>query len=259
MAKDPAFLLYSKDYYEGTRTMLPEERACYIDLLVYQHQHESIPYLDEVNLKRMLQYCSGIDEATLKATLKAKFKLTDKGWINERMNAVVVDRNQYTSKQSVNGSLGQFFKKSKSILNSKEYNTLKKHLYPLTSEERLSFIEFHTSENKASLEASLQAMLKHIANANANEDGKEKGVQREKQFTPPTLDEVKEYFKKNGYSEEAAKKAYDHYNIANWHDTTGKPVLSWKQKINTVWFKPEYKTTPKQIESTRYSRNPVSV
>ena len=60
-------------------------------------------------------------------------------------------------------------------------------------------------------------------------------------------------------AEEAAKKAYDHYNIANWHDTTGKPVLSWKQKINTVWFKPEYKTTPKQIESTRYSRNPVSV
>ena len=31
--KDPAFLFYSKDFYEGTRTMLPEERACYIDLM----------------------------------------------------------------------------------------------------------------------------------------------------------------------------------------------------------------------------------
>ena len=36
--KDPAFLFYSKDFYEGTRTMLPEERACYIDLMIYQHQ-----------------------------------------------------------------------------------------------------------------------------------------------------------------------------------------------------------------------------
>ena len=39
MSKDPAFLLYSKDFYEGTRMMLPEERACYVDLMIYQHQN----------------------------------------------------------------------------------------------------------------------------------------------------------------------------------------------------------------------------
>jgi len=40
--KDPAFLFYSKDFYEGTRTMLPEERACYIDLMIYQMLHTKI-------------------------------------------------------------------------------------------------------------------------------------------------------------------------------------------------------------------------
>ena len=32
MAKDPAFLFYSQDFYAGTRTMLPEERACWAHL-----------------------------------------------------------------------------------------------------------------------------------------------------------------------------------------------------------------------------------
>ena len=81
MKKDPAFLFYSTSFYEGTRTMLPEERACYIDLLIYQHQHGFIP--DDV--RRLTMYCSGINEATLKATLEAKFKLCDKGWINQRL------------------------------------------------------------------------------------------------------------------------------------------------------------------------------
>lgn len=79
MAKDPAFLFYSRDFYEGTRTMLPEERACYMDLMIYQHQHGKIP----AYLKRVLMYCSGVDEATLKATLVAKFKQDKEGWTDK--------------------------------------------------------------------------------------------------------------------------------------------------------------------------------
>ena len=75
--KDPAFLFYSKDFYEGTRMMLPEERACYVDLLIYQHQNGIIP----LDLKRVLMYCNGVDEATLKATLEAKFTKTEEGWV----------------------------------------------------------------------------------------------------------------------------------------------------------------------------------
>lgn len=75
--KDSAFLFYSKDFYEGTRMMFPEERACYIDLLIYQHQNGIIPF----DLKRVSMFCNGIDIATLEATLEAKFEQTESGWV----------------------------------------------------------------------------------------------------------------------------------------------------------------------------------
>ncbi len=60
-----------------------------------------------------------------------------------------------------------------------------------------------------------------------------------KEFTPPILNEVIDYFKKNNYTEIAAKKAFDYYEAGNWHDSKGNPVLSWKQKMRGVWFKDE--------------------
>ena len=60
-------------------------------------------------------------------------------------------------------------------------------------------------------------------------------------FIPPTLEEVKQFFFEKGYTEESAEKAYNHYSLANWKDTNGKQVLSWKQKMNTVWFTPQNK------------------
>jgi len=37
MSKDPAFLLYSGDFLNGTADMEPEEVGVYIRLLCYQH------------------------------------------------------------------------------------------------------------------------------------------------------------------------------------------------------------------------------
>ena len=71
--------------------------------------------------------------------------------------------------------------------------------------------------------------------------GKDRLGKVKKNFIPPSLDEVKLFFSENNYKEEIAIKAYNHYNYANWHDANGKPVLNWKQKINTNWFKPEHK------------------
>jgi hypothetical protein len=66
---------------------------------------------------------------------------------------------------------------------------------------------------------------------------------RSKAFTPPTLELVRLYFIENGYSETSANKAYEYYNSANWHDSNGKQVKNWKQKMQGVWFKDENKTT----------------
>lgn len=168
MSKDPAFLFYSKDFYEATRTMLPKERACYIDLLIYQHQNEYIPN----EIERISMYCSGIDEATLQATLQAKFKLCDKGWYNERLFEVIEQRKTFGEKQSDNGLIGQFFKKAKSSLPSKDYTKLKDFIYNVFTKEKLINELKINNNHETMLQAMLQAMLKHLVNVNVivNED-----------------------------------------------------------------------------------------
>lgn len=154
--KDPAFLFYSKEFYEGTRMMFPDERACYVDLMIYQHQNGEIP--DDIN--RLLLYCSGINEATLKTTLKAKFKLTNKGWINLKLKTIIDERKEFIGKQSINGKVGQFWKKSKLFLSSDEYKKLHKVLSDKGNDEILEIIK-DIEFNKATLKALLEALLKH--------------------------------------------------------------------------------------------------
>ena len=64
-----------------------------------------------------------------------------------------------------------------------------------------------------------------------------------RKFTPPALNEVKAYFKQNGYSAFSAEKAWNYYEAGNppWHDSKGNPVRSWKQKMQANWFKLENK------------------
>lgn len=57
-----------------------------------------------------------------------------------------------------------------------------------------------------------------------------------KEFVPPTIDEVKQYFKDNGYSEETAVRGYEHYKEGDWTDSDGRKVVNWKQKMRTNWF-----------------------
>ncbi len=165
MAKDPAFLFYSKDFYEGTRTMLPEERACYVDLLIYQHQHGPIP----TDIKRVLLYCNGIAKATLIATLEAKFEATDKGYVNKKLCGVIEERAEFSNKQSINGTVGQFFKKAKGLLSGEKYATLKQSLSNKTNKEIFDLVSGREI-NEAMLEAMLIALLKHLANGDANGD-----------------------------------------------------------------------------------------
>lgn len=205
MAKDPAFLFYSTDFYEGTRTMLPEERACYVDLMIYQHQRGPIPN----DLKRVLLYCNGISEATLKATLEAKFKLTDKGWLNIKLQEVIMERQEYSEKQSINGTIGQFWKKSKAILKDKDYTTLYKSLSKKDKKELFELIK-DIEVSEATLEAMLKASLKHLENENEdiNENINKEGVQGEKkEFEVYPFDEFwNDYEKKVGDKEKIRKK-----------------------------------------------------
>lgn len=68
-------------------------------------------------------------------------------------------------------------------------------------------------------------------------------------FIPPILSEVVEYFKKNGYSETGARKAFEYYSTADWVDSKGTKVKNWKQKMLSVWMRDEYKTNVTKVET----------
>lgn len=96
-------------------------------------------------------------------------------------------------------------------------------------------------------------------NVNVNEDvnvnGDSKGREKSR-FTPPTIEEVKQYFVDNGYRVDAAERAYKYYSDGNWCDSEGKQVRSWKQKMVAVWFKPENATNSPTPEAPR-RKDPV--
>ena len=109
---------------------------------------------------------------------------------------------------------------SKEILN--RYLTLL--TYPI--EEKLNTpIEEKLKDNSTTL---------NIKYNNKEEKEKDK-------FSPPTILEVISYFKEKGYMEITAKKAFDYYDVANWKDSKGNQVKNWKQKMISVWMKPENK------------------
>jgi len=67
---------------------------------------------------------------------------------------------------------------------------------------------------------------------------------KKKLFNPPTIEDVILYCEEKGFDAVLANRAFEHYNIADWHDAHGKKVKNWKQKINTNWLKPENKRKP---------------
>jgi hypothetical protein len=63
--------------------------------------------------------------------------------------------------------------------------------------------------------------------------------EKKKPATAPTLEEVKEYFKKEGYQEDTAIRFFKYYESMDWYDANNKPVLRWKSKAISTWMKPE--------------------
>ena len=82
----------------------------------------------------------------------------------------------------------------------------------------------------------------------------EEEKEKKKGFIPPTLIEVKEYFKTEGYKEDIAEKAWKGYDVANWVDSKGNKIKNWKQMCIHVWFKEENKEIIKIVKKKSASR-----
>lgn len=64
----------------------------------------------------------------------------------------------------------------------------------------------------------------------------------------PNFEEVKEYILSKGFNETLAKKVFEYYDTANWHDSRGVKVKNWKQKILANWLTDNNKSETKPKE-----------
>lgn len=150
--------------------------------------------------------------------------------------------------------------------------------YTLSAAESLTGSESYSAERVRRFREKQQLALQSNADVTArNEeidiekeieiekrDRDKKQVQR-KRFTPPTIDEIREYAKEIGFTSLDVEYFYTYYQTAGWKKSNGKPILNWKLTVQT-WKKNEsekhtqtVKTNPTlQYEQRDYSQDDYS-
>ena len=68
-------------------------------------------------------------------------------------------------------------------------------------------------------------------------------------FTPPTLDEVKDYCLNVRHNNVDYQKFYDFYSVGEWKDSKGNKIKNWKQKVIT-WESKEPKKKKEIVYET---------
>lgn len=191
MGKDPAFLFYSKDFYSKTRTMIPEERACYVDLLIYQHQNNGLIPLD---LNRVQMYCTGISLETLKQVLNQKFNHSADGWYNERLKQETEKRLSYRPKKIASACLAGLISSNKKL--SKDTIHKVKHRFIISE-----FTHLEEKEIKIKVKEWFNETVNRMVNdlVNGNEDVN-------KDVTYPVLELKEKYKKENKVHEVLCKR-----------------------------------------------------
>jgi uncharacterized protein YdaU (DUF1376 family) len=166
--KDPAFLFYTKEFYEGTRTMLPNERACYVDLMIYQHQHGGFIPDD---LERMSMYCSGCSKEIVSTVLQTKFQRCPEGWFNEALKKVITEREEYSDKQSENGRLSQYYSKVKKLFSEKDFRKFETVFKKLSRDVQIQVIENKDFEpNKNTDPTTFITSFQHLSDSDSISD-----------------------------------------------------------------------------------------
>lgn len=70
---------------------------------------------------------------------------------------------------------------------------------------------------------------------------KETPVIEEPELTPPTLEEISQFFLSNSYSVEGAEECHKYFTLWKWKAKGGRCFIpDWKERAKECFFKPEY-------------------
>ena len=96
----------------------------------------------------------------------------------------------------------------------------------------LKYLESLVTDNTPKSECDLVAYCKKCVRAYTEPEKKKE------EFTPPTLEEVRDYVKEKNYNLDV-EKFHRYYTESNWRDARGKQVKNWKLKL-MVWDRPKH-------------------
>jgi hypothetical protein len=131
----------------------------------------------------------------------------------------------------------------------------KRFLYPLTKISSPGEKNFPTPGEKICLDNNTSESTSHNISFTYMNNIKEnkKHTKKEKEFIPPTVEEVKKYAEERNSSVDA-EYFVDYYAANNWKDSKGNKVKNWKQKFIT-WDKRD-KNSSQIRASVNYVDNP---
>jgi len=168
-------------------------------------------------LEKIAKQEKPIKTSVLKTQLKVKKRL-EKCWcfMNE-IGLISMNNGDTFNEKILNYSENYQIKKEKTREKVKQWRDKQAHINSVTSYKTVS----------------------NLSKVNKSKVNKSKI--KNKEFIPPSLEDVEIYFGENGYKQEIALRAFNYYSCAGWKDSKGNQVNNWKQKMIAVWFKPENK------------------
>lgn len=210
MAKDPAFLFYSKDWIQGTAKLMPEEKGVYIDLLAHQHQDNDLPS----NTKRLARIVglSETDFLPIWENIKDKFIETGNNrLVNRKLTELMTERSEKGLKNKIIGTLASVVRLSSAPYDLK-YQAKKNFDYT-------EFLDVELPKLTETITEWFSERLKSIANGNGNAND-------------ININNTKYWFLKFYHS------TYENYqNIFNGQSTSIEMFDIWKSFIDLIYEK----------------------
>lgn len=173
--KDPAFLLYSKDFASGTTHMSPCEVGVYLRLLLHQHQHGSIPQHTE-KLMRIAGVFHADQWNQIWETVSEKFILVNQmvnqndnqtcnQMVNQRLATEMTKRQAKNWKKVAAATLAGHLSAAKNLSESDRIqikNAFDINVYRGLAEKEIK------SKIRIWFNRELNQMVNHLVNNNAN-------------------------------------------------------------------------------------------
>ena len=223
MPKDPAVLFYTSDFLTGCALMSMAQRGKYITLLCLQHQQGHLSEED------MLDVCGAHDPKIWK-----KFKQDEDGlFYNERMDQESNKRKKFVESRQNN------LKKNKTPDNHMEPH-MESHM-----EERMdNHMEPHMENENENIDKSIfpfslnnkPSHNERISNERSELDmsskkDKETDIKINKEFTVPSLEEVRAYCEERGNNVDP--EHFMNYYASNGWKVGKNPMYDWRATVRS--------------------------